>query len=226
MSKPLGLEYLGKHKWFTYEMFSHMKWEQSESVQNHCSDDKEDKLSWGNKSESNNIEKNEEHKSLLNESVLSNGSSETEPKIVNKQNEIAALRAEFIEFKNDFKTWMEKVIVPLNIIANCIMQNQGLQNNPLNHEELASDININENANQCNIVIHQIEDPNIFRKKYPYETFIVEELPELDSKLKKDYSNWLKLAYNIEPLAFFLYKNPQLDIKTMKSYVSTVREYY
>ena len=119
-----------------------------------------------------------------------------------------------------------KVIVPLNIIANCIMQNQGLQNNPLNHEELASYININENANQSYIVIHQIEDPNIFRKKYPYEKFIVEELPEFDSKLKKDYSNWLKLAYNIEPLAFFLYKNPQLDIKTMKSYVSTVREYY
>ena len=213
MSKPLGLEYSGKQKWFTYEMFSHMKWEQSESVQNHCSDDKEDKPSGGNKSESNDVEKNEEHKSRVNESVLSNGNSETEPRIANKQNKIVALRAELKEFKNDFKTWMERVIVPLNMIANYIMQNQGLQIKPPNHDNIASDINVNENVNQSNIVIHQIEYPNVFRKKYPYEIFIEEELSNLDPKLMKDYSNSLKLANNIEPLAFFLYKNSKLDPK-------------
>ena len=40
MSNSLDLEYSGKQKWFTYEMLSHMKWEQSESVQSHCSNDK------------------------------------------------------------------------------------------------------------------------------------------------------------------------------------------
>ena len=101
-----------------------------------------------------------------------------------------------------------------------------MQNNPQNHEEIASSININKNFNQSNILIHQIEDPNIFRKKYPYETFIEKKMPECYSKLRKDYSNLLKLGHNIEPLAFFSYKNLQLDLKSMKSYIATVSEYY
>ena len=38
--------------------------------------------------------------------------------------------------------------------------------------------------------------------------------------------NLLKLAYKIKPLAFFLNKNPLLDVKTMKCYVETVSEYF
>ena len=52
---------------------------------------------------------------------------------------------------------MKRVIVPLNMIANHI-----LQNNPHYHMENASDINKNDNVNQSNIVIHQIEHPNIY----------------------------------------------------------------
>ena len=86
------------------------------------------------------------------------------------------------------------------MIANHIVQNQEFQNN---HEETTSDININDNVNQSNIAIHQIEHPNTFRNKCPYKTVIEEELPELDSKLKKDNSNLLTLARNIDLMHSF-----------------------
>ena len=53
-------------------------------MQNHCPDDKEDKPSGWNKSDFKNVEKNEENKSWLKESILSYGNSETDPKIANR----------------------------------------------------------------------------------------------------------------------------------------------
>ena len=33
MDTPLALEYSGKQKWYTYEMFSSLKYDQSDSIQ-------------------------------------------------------------------------------------------------------------------------------------------------------------------------------------------------
>ena len=52
----------------------------------------------------------------------------------------------------------------------------------------------------------KIENYETIREKYPYEAFIEDKLPHLNSKLQVECSNALNIAKNIEPLAFFLYK--------------------
>ena len=54
-------------------------------------------------------------------------------------------------------------------------------------------------------------------KKYPYEVFVRDELPNLDSKSKKEYQRLYKLAENIEPLAFYLYKTRYWPKKQWKA---------
>ena len=51
-------------------------------------------------------------------------SSEAESEITNREAEINSLKAEIKGLRNDFKFWMEKIVSPLNIIANSIMVNQ------------------------------------------------------------------------------------------------------
>ena len=86
-------------------------------------------------------------------------------------------------------TRMESVISPLNIIANYIVQNQGLKVHVQNRKNITSDLNANQVFNQSSIVIHQIEYPSIFRKKYSFEIFIEQKLPDFDKTWRKITQN-------------------------------------
>ena len=95
MDKPLALEYSGKQKWFTYEMFSSLKYNQSDSIQKKESEEGDERNSGGDNSvlnEQHNRE--EESKSNKRESIVESESSEAEPEIVNKDDEINSLKAE------------------------------------------------------------------------------------------------------------------------------------
>ena len=51
-------------------------------------------------------------------------------------------------------------------------------------------------------------------------------MANLSPKSKKEYSRVLQISRNIEPLAYFLFRNLSFTLKTMKSFVSTYQEYY
>ena len=120
---------------------------------------------------------------------------------------------------------VEKISTPLERIANFFekYQDHFLSSH---HNTIFSQINNeNQNIKQSDVVLHQIEDYEKVREKYPYEVFVRDELPNLDSKSKKEYQRLCKLAENIEPLAFYLYKNQLLTEQTMKSFLVTYKEY-
>ena len=59
------------------------------------------------------------------------------------------------------------------------------------HENI-SICKINKKINK--VIYHQIEDYNKIRSKYPYEDFMREELPNLESNFKKEYQQFYKTA--------------------------------
>ena len=117
---------------------------------------------------------------------------------------------------------MEKISAPLNII---VQNKSPVKEMPIKEENVqVPEENIE--TPQSQVVIHQVEDLNSIRDKYPYEKFIKDKLPNVDKQSQKKYSKALKLSKNIVPLAFFLYKNSELNASTMKSFVATCKEYY
>ena len=86
-------------------------------------------------------------------------------------------------------------------------------------------INKNQDVKKSEVDLHQIEDYEKVRDKYPYEVFTRDELPNLDLKSEKEYQRYYKLSEQIEPLAFYLYRNPLLTEQTMKSFLKTYKEY-
>ena len=136
-----------------------------------------------------------------------------------------ALITEIREIKKEAHTLVEKISTPLERIANFF---ENFQDHFLSshHNTIFSQINNeNQNIKQSEVVLHQIEDHEKVREKYPYEVFVRDELPNLDSKSKKEYQRLYKLAENIEPLTFYLYKNPLLTEQIMKSFLVTYKEY-
>ena len=119
-----------------------------------------------------------------------------------------------------------KIIIPLNAIANYIIKGQEPEYEVLNVDNRVKPIIENQEISHSKVVIHQIENYTTIREKYPYEVFIEDKLPHLNSKYLVEYSNTLNIVENIEPLAFFLYKNSALNLKTKKSFASTWKEYY
>ena len=136
-----------------------------------------------------------------------------------------ALITEIREIRKEVHTLVEKISTPLERIANFFekYQDHFLSSH---HNTIFSQINNeNQSIKQSEVVLHQIEDYEKVREKYPYEVFVRDELPNLDSKSKKEYQRLYKLFENIEPLAFYLYKNPLLTEQTMKSFLVTYKEY-
>ena len=70
--------------------------------------------------------------------------------------------------------------------------------------------------NQCEIVEHQIDNPELFHNLYPYEEFERYQLPNLEKESLKFYNGQLKFAENDRPLAyyFFEHRNLSKDVKT------------
>ena len=227
MDKPLALEYSGKQKWFAYEMFSSLKYDQSDSIQKKESEEGDERHSGGDNlvlNEQNSRE--EESKSNKEESIVESESSEAEPEITSREAEINSLKAEIKGLRNDFKFWMEKIATPLNIIANSMMANQipKIEDPHLGDDQLNA-IERQE-INQSEVIEHKIDNYEAVREMYPYELFKKDILPNLNKKSMNEYSKLLKEADFMEPLAFYLYKNQSLNEKTKKSFVAIWREYH
>ena len=79
---------------------------------------------------------------------------------------------------------MEKIIVPLNAIANYIIKRQEPENEVLNVNNNVKPIIENQEIPQSEVVIHQIENDETIREKYPYEVFIEDKLPHFNPKLQ------------------------------------------
>ena len=86
----------------------------------------------------------------------------------------------------------------------------------------------NELANDhCDIVEHQIDNPELFHDPYPFEKFEESQLPTLAKESLKFYKEQLKFADNIKPLAYYFFihrnlsKGVKSDIKTTyKQFIS------
>ena len=226
MDKPLAVEYVDRRKWFTYEVFEKLKYGKEETIQDCKEDSRRDQQSGDSHSHFDEEEKEEESESDNDHSISSIENSEVESKYDDHRACLNSLRDEIKELRNDIKICMEKIIVPLNAIANYIIKRQEPENEVLNVNNNVKPIIENQEIPQSEVVIHQIENDETMREKYPYEVFIEDKLPHLNPKLQVEYSNALNIAGNIEPLAFFLYKNPALNLKTKKSFASTWKEYY
>ena len=225
--KPLAVEYKGKQRLFTYEVFKNLKYGVTETNQNIHSDYSNKEQSGDNKSSSKeDVKEEEEDKSEFYESDQSNKGTTQERDDHHAQSDISLLWKEIKELRDDIKVWMERLIAPLNTIANHIVKNQGLK---IELQNPSSSIPVNNQrleTHQSEVIVHKIEDYEAIRGLYPFEIFIKEKLPSLDSKLQKEYSKALDIAGNIAPLAYFLYMNSYLSPQTIKSFVVTWKEYY
>ena len=136
-----------------------------------------------------------------------------------------ALITEIREIRKEVHTLVEKISTSLERIANFFEKYQDHILSSHHNIIFFQISNDNQNIKQSEVALHQIEEYEKVREKYPYEVFDRDELPSLDSKSKKEYQRLYKLAENIEPLAFYLYKNPLLTEQTMKSFLVTYKEY-
>ena len=227
MDKPLALEYEGKQKWYAYEIFKALKYSQTEDAVNKEFEQSQPKDCENHTKNLEEEEKGEEVKqSCPEESISSSSDSEDELDSDYQPEDYVSIRNEIKELRNDFKIGLEKIAIPLNIIANYIMQNQMPKPEiPLLDANESNSLNNSENK-QSDVVIHTVEDYQKVRDKYPFEIFLRSELANLSPKSKKEYSRVLQISRNIEPLAYFLFRNLSFTLKTMKSFVSTYQEYY
>ena len=111
------------------------------------------------------------------------------------------------ELRNDFNIYMKKLLHLWILLQNQIPKLEApiIENNAL---ILAN----NPEINQRDVVIHIVEDFQKIREKYSFEIFFRNELVHFDSKLKKKHSEILKHSENIEPLAYFLFRNQSLTL--------------
>ena len=227
MAKPLALEYSGENKYYTYQMFESLQYGQSEREIHKKFDQNKEiqaEVTIQNSAEEEKGERIEESSS--DDSISSSNSDEAESDSDFRHSNCESLRNEIKELRNEFKISMEKIAAPLNIIATYIMQNQMPKLEVPLIENIVPNPASNQDMPQSDVVIHTIEDYQAVRDLYPYEIFLINKLKKLDSWYKKEYSEALKLADNIEPLAYFLFKNPSFTLKTMKSFISTCKEYF
>ena len=62
---------------------------------------------------------------------------------------------------------------------------------------------INQNNNQCEIVEHNLEVPELFRGPYPYEKFEKNPPPQLENESLRFYIEQLKFWENDKALTFY-----------------------
>ena len=128
-----------------------------------------------------------------------------------------ALITEIREIRKEVHTLVEKILAPLERIANFFEKYQDHFLSFHHNTNFSQIYNENQNIKQSDIVLHKIEDYEKVIEKYPYEVFVRDELPNLDSKSKKEYQKLYKLVEHIEPLVFFLYKTHYWPNKQWKA---------
>ena len=125
MNKPLALENEGKQKWYAYEIFKALKYSQTENAVNKEFEQSQPKDCENHTKILEEEEKEEEIKQSSSEkSISSSSDSKDELDSDYQPEDYASIRNEIKELRNDFKIGLEKIAIPLNIIANYIMQNQ------------------------------------------------------------------------------------------------------
>ena len=93
-------------------------------------------------------------------------------------NEIREIRKEVHILAEKISKSIEKIAIFFETYQNHFLSTS---NNP-NIDQIS---NKNQDLKQSEVVLHQIEDYEKVRDKYPYEVFTRDELPNLDSKSKK-----------------------------------------
>ena len=206
MDKPLALQYSGEKKWYSYRIFEPLQDDQSDSESSRMFD-----RSKQVRFEVSSLASGEEEKQNHNEDINSDdsfwSSSSNQDKLDSDycKTNYESLRNEIKELRKDLKTWMEKIAAPLNIIANFITQNNAQKfESTIREYSIPTPENAQE-INQADVVIHTVEDNQKVRYKYPFETFVRNELAYLDSKSTTEDSKMLKSEDNYEPLAFILF---------------------
>ena len=71
---------------------------------------------------------------------------------------------------------------------------------------------------------HIIEEPEVLEELYPYKKWIKDELPDLEPESKKYYKEMLRLAENIEPLAYFFWLKRDMQRKTKINYLNIYKQ--
>ena len=92
-----------------------------------------------------------------------------------------------------------------------------LQNINIKQERLE----MNYDNEQCEIVEHQIDKPELFHDPCPYEEFERYQLPNLEKESLKFYKEQLKFAENDKPLAYYFFEQRNLS-KDVKAGIRTV----
>ena len=63
------------------------------------------------------------------------------------------------------------------------------------------------NREQCEVMEHRIEVPELFHDPYPFEKFEVNQLPHPEKESLKFYKEQLKFADKDKALAFYVFEN-------------------
>ena len=211
--------YSGLQKTFKYEMFQHGNSGESE---NHSFENKTPAQSNHEQDRHSDFQEevkeeisHESNETISDASMIVNNNISTPIEAKSDKDE---LLFEIKEFRKDFKTLIEKVSVPLEKIAN-ILQNYETTPQLLSRNlESQPYYNKKQDIKQSKVTYHQIEDYEKIRDIYPFEIFLRDILPNLESTSQKEYQRLYKIADHNEPLAYYLYKNPSLTIQIMKSF--------
>ena len=84
---------------------------------------------------------------------------------------------------------------------------------------------MNYDNDQCEIVEHQIDKPELFHDPYPYERFETDQLPNLERESLKFYKEKLKFAENDKPLAYYFFEHRNLS-KDVKAGIRSIYKQY
>ena len=68
------------------------------------------------------------------------------------------------------------------------------------------------NRDQCEVMEHSIEVPELFHDPYPFEKFEVNQLPHLEKESLKFYKEQLKFADKDKALAFYFFEHCNLSV--------------
>ena len=142
-------------------------------------------------------------------------------KSLHKQTFEEQMLAEFRQFSNGVMSRLDdqnKILTQLvSMHRSTHTSFPTLQNINIKQERLE----MNYDNEQCEIVEHQIDKPELFHDPYPYEEFERYQLPNLEKESLKFYKEQLKFAENDKPLAYYFFEQRNLS-KDVKAGIRTV----
>ena len=142
-------------------------------------------------------------------------------KSLHKQTFEEQMLVEFRQFSNGVMSRLDeqnKILTQLVTLQTSTHTSfPNVQNINIKQERLEFDYD-NE---QCEIVEHQIDKPELFHDPYPFEEFERYQLPKLEKESLKFYREQLKFAENNKPLAYYFFEHRNLS-KNVKAGIRTV----